>query len=553
MPSHLNKATPNFHLLMPSQDVTPEFCKTTLSAMMLNYPPPTIINLYQDYANKAEKEGEKLQSILSYLTNGRLVNDEDVLLITDGRDTWFQLPSEVIIRQYQIVLDDANKRLAEKYGEKYTQTIVFGAEKTCEGEDLACKYVPQSMLPDDIYGTRTGKVLELTPARYLDSAMLMGPAKDMRMLFEAAVKKFEDKESQSATVQSVMATIFGEQQLARDIARKKSKKPIASKWLDWFGGSAAEPVPEDEDLTAHVTLQEGKQYEFSIGLDYTHTLFQPLLHCAEDELVPLVHDNSTDLSQFHHADTPTPALSIPTALENAKPPFWTPDLSKHNPSPNEKPAYIDRLEVDKDLDNLKPRDTPWSELELVQNTYTGAIPAILHVDNRRAPPNSRTVQDARIPDPRAHQAASANITWTSLWYSGYERALLRKYLRTPQSPIGYHTAAVGGDRLWDQRGGRGGVWTEKEALWLPWGEVDGVCGTVKEVTEVFGDSKGIWLHEGQDDAEKERLKEEAELRAKIEEAKKKEEEERERERKEKEQKEKAGKEDDGKRRRAWVA
>lgn len=496
--------------------------------MMLNYPPPTIINLYQNIKEKADREKARLKSILSYLKNGKLVHDEDLLLIVDGQDTWFQLPSEVMIRQYENVLDDANQRIGDKYGGKFSQTIVFGAQKTCVGEDVACTKMPESMLPDDIYGEATGNSTDVTPARYLDSSMLIGPAKDLKALYEAAVKVFESKSSQSATVQSVMATVFGEQEMARNTQVKKEARPITSKWLDYFGGSAAEPTSRKREESAAVTLQAGRQYEFSIGLDYTHSLFQPLAHTAEDELVAINHDDSTDLLSYHHEGTPTPLLSIPTALQQAKPPFWTPDLSNNNPSPNKRPAHIDKLVFNKGLDNLKPRDTPWTKLDLVQNTYTSAISAAFHVNNR---------------DPAAQTStsSSANITWTSLWYSGYERALLRKYFRNQQSPIGYHNAATGGDRRWDQRGGRGGVWTEREALWLPWGEVDGVCGTFDQITKVFDDGKSVWLHENDPNAEAERKKEEQELKDMIEEAKKKEAE-REKERLEKEAKEKAEKE-----------
>jgi hypothetical protein len=112
----------------------------------------------------------------------------------------------------------------------------------------------------------------------------------------------------------------------------------------------------------------------------------------------------------------------------------------------------------------------------------------------------------------------------------------------PQSPIGFHFAAVGGDQMWDQRGGRGGVWTEKEDLWLPWGEVDGVCGTLEQLKRVFTDGKGVWLHEHEKDAEEKRLEAEKELREKIAEAQKHEEEERKKQeeesRKKKEQQEK---------------
>jgi hypothetical protein len=508
VPAHLNKATPNFHLLMLATDDDDRFCKTTLSAMILNYPTPTIVSFYDDFEDTVRLEKGRLEGVLRYLGDAKRIRDEDLVLVVDGRDTWFQLPSEVIIRQYQNVLDDANKRLARKYGENVMQTIVFGAVKMCEGEDLACGSFPSSMLPNDIYGKETGKDLQRTPARYLDSAMLMGPAKDLRVLYEAAVKIFSEGKSQQQTVQSVMATIFGEQQMARNAQVKRLSKPVPSKWLDYLGGSAAEIGLVELERNLNATLGEDSR-EFKIGLDYSHTLFQPLQHSAPDELIPLIHDNSTDLSRFHHPGTPTPPLTIPFALQQAKLPFWSPDFHTHNPSPNEKPAYIDKLEMNSELDRLKHRDTTWEQIKLIQNTFTGAVPAVLHADNGPPLNVSRARRSTR-------KRPVADIAWKSLWYATYERALLRKYFRNPQSPVGYHTAAIGGDRLWDTRGGRGGVWTEKEGLWLPWGEVDGVCGSVEQIRNAFGDGKGVWLHELDEGmGEKGRDDEEAELWEKI--------------------------------------
>ncbi|ORX90975.1 hypothetical protein BCR34DRAFT_581599 [Clohesyomyces aquaticus] len=540
VPAHLTKATPNFHLLMPALSDNADFCKTTLSAMLLNYPPPTIINIFETFKTKDQREETRLTSILDYLKDPKLVKDEDLVLIVDGYDTWFQLPSDVMIRQYQNVLSDGNMRLREKYGmikgtnvQRFNQTILFGAEKTCEGDDLACKYAPDSMLPNNIYGKDTWKGAVRTPARYLNSGTVIGPARDLRTLYEGAVAKMKDRNSQSATVQSVMATIFGEQHLARENERKSSAS-ISSKWLNWFGGSEPETTKEvPENATS---LQEGRRYEFSVGLDYTHSLFQPLIYTAEDELLTISHDNETDLSVFHHPGTPTPPLSLPSALQQALPPFYTHDLKTNPVAPHNKPAFIEPLQMQKQLDELKPAQTPWTSIPLIQNTFTGAVPALVHLNlpapealiTRRFKKLRRSVDlDSRspvprVPDVRAHQIPRANLTWDSLWYSGYERALLRKYFRTPQSPIGFHNAIVGGDRLWDQRGGRGGVWTERAEIWLPWGEVDGVCGTVDQLREVFGDDKGVWLHESEEEkGEKERRKQEEELKKKQDEQKKK--------------------------------
>lgn len=528
VPAHLKKTTPNFHLIMSSLKDSPEFCKATMAGVILNYPPPTVVNLFQEFKSQAEQEKARLKSILDHLRKKKSVKNNDLVLIVDGEDTWFQLPSDVIIRQYQNIVDDANKRLREQYGlngkglQKYNQTIIFGAEKVCKGTDVACKFAPYSPLPSNIYGQQTGKEIVYKPARYLDSGIIIGPASDMRALFDAAVRKFEAMKGNDATVQSTLSTIFGEQQLARNVELKRSGSVTNQKWFSWFGGRA-ESSTEEKNTT---TLQDGKRYEFSIGLDYTHTIFQPFQHNAPSELVPLTHDNNTNLAAFHHPDTPTPILDIPTALQRARPPFWTPDLSHNDPKPDKnEPAYIEPLQYQQEIDELKPRSTSWLEIELIQNSYTGAIPAIFHLKTPSNKPKKKVT--ARSPRPRGTlpKVKDANtpippITFQTLWYTPYSRALLRRAFRLPQSPLGAHFATVGGDQMWDSRGGRGGVWTEANDLWLPWGEVDGVCGTVKQMDQIFGDKKGVWLHEHEEDGgEGGRRVEEEELERKIQQAK----------------------------------
>ncbi|KAF2130257.1 hypothetical protein P153DRAFT_356058 [Dothidotthia symphoricarpi CBS 119687] len=472
VPTALKKTTPNFHLLiMPSEKDSNDFCKTTLSAMLLNYPPPSAINMHKTFENDFQRDNATLFHIQNYLDNDKLVHDEDLVLIVDGQNSWFQLPSIVMIKQYESVLEDANARLRKKYStNRFNQTIVFGAMKRCEGGDMACQYAPPNPVAFDLYGKDTdGRVRDM-PAKYLSSQTIMGPAKDLRVMYRAAVAKFLGEDGQDQTIQSVFATLFGEQQLGRDAAEKEKGTKLRK-----FLGVEAKWTGEQRPETTNVT----QQHEYSMGLDYTHTLFQPVIYRAQNELVALTHDNTTDLSQYRHPNTLTPHLSLPPALSQAQAPFWRSDPHLHNPSPNDKPAYIDKLDYNLNIDTLPDRHTPWANVPLLQNTYTGAIPAVVL--------NSPTI---------THKDTSTiNPSWNTMWYSHYKRALLRNYFRTPQSANGYHNSLVGGDRAWDTRGGRGGVWTAEEQTWFPWGEIDGVCGSVSQLQEVFQDNKGVWLHE----------------------------------------------------------
>lgn len=478
---------------MSSEKESDAFCKTTLSAMILNYPPPTVVNLNHKFDNDNERERQTLVKTLRFFGDQRYVQDEDLVLIVDAENSWFQLPSDVIIQQYAQVLESANARLLKQYGidddgyQRANQTIVFGANKMCSGDDTACKYAPDSVLPTNLYGQRDEFNVQDRPARFLNSKMLMGPAKDLRALYKAALEKIDLGNDQKQTIQSVFATIFGEQELKRDtVAKEVAMKATVEKVKDLFASKQAKAEARLEKMAAARIVP---RYEFSVGLDYTHALFQSSAYSNEDEVLPLLHDNSTDMSRYQHLNTAAQRLTLPSSLGQSNPPFWRLDLAKHNPSPNPKTAYIDSLTINATLDALPKRTTPWNNVPLLQNTYTGSVPAIFLADSSPHHP-------------------TANITFDKMWFSPFRRALLRNYFRTPQSPLGYHDSLVGGDRSWDTRGGRGGIWTASESAWYAWGESDGVCGRLSTMNEVFADGKGVWLHEGEDRAEADRLEEE---------------------------------------------
>jgi hypothetical protein len=509
LPPKLVKTTPNFHLLMRSEKDSDAFCKSTLSAMLLNYPPPTAVTIGRTFVRPGHRERHILTEIHEYLHNEKLVHEKDLLLIVDGQDTWFQLPSDAVIKQYEAVVENANARLLRKYGvdeskrQKFNQTIVFGAEKVCEGDATACNASPESILPHDIYGVvdETTKPKDL-PARYLNAKILMGPAEDLRVLFDAALKRSEQDVSEKQTMQSILTAMFGDQQLRRDATLVESRS-TSSRLREWVGPPSKDHASAKRRLgSANTTILNDRQREYSIGLDYTHTLFQPLLYTHMDEIVPLRHGNLSDLAKYRHHKTLTPQLKLPSSLLSSKLPFWSPNLFLHNPSPETNmPAYIDRLEYDFDLDRLPDRHIPWSNISLIQNTYTGAIPALI----------------LRVPEAVDH--TGAKISFNNLWFAPWRRALLRQYFRTRQSPNGYHNSAVGGDRFWDQRGGRGGIWTSKEQTWLSWGEVDGVCGTLAHMQQVFDDGRGVWMHELEEDNEGQRVKDEVTYKTELEEKK----------------------------------
>lgn len=503
VPSHLKKVTPNFHLLMPATYENVDFCKTLLSSMLLNYPPPTILNFEHTYETNADVEHARLQAIHLYLRDTKHVKDEDLVLIVDGYDVWFQLPSDVMIKQYQNILREANERLAERYGFTdskitgeparpwYNQTVIWGAEKVCStgtADSLGCAFVPDSTLPKTIYGRKTDKSTPLTRAKYLNSGTVIGPAGDLRAIFDAATSKISETAFFSRpSVQTVLADLFGEQEYAREATRQSTLSAGAT-WRDWLATKLGKPHAKN------MTLLADHRYEFSMGLDYTHSLFQPLTTTAPEELLLLFHNNATLLNTHHHANTPTQPLALPHALLASAPPFVTPNPN-NDPSPNGLPSLTVPLLPNKDLDALPPPNTSWADIPLLTNTYTGAIPALIHLNMPPPPPLKRghapfwdnpteinspppTAQGGAIsysPSPSTSPSlppfpltsiqtsnstkgsAAPPVTWTTTWFHPHARALLRRYLRTPQGALAFHEGAVGGDAWWDMRGGSGGV------------------------------------------------------------------------------------------------
>lgn len=284
-------------------------------------------------------------------------------------------------------------------------------------------------------------------ATYLDSKIIMGPVKDLNRLFEDAKRRLDKEHKRTQAVLSIM---FAEQRLGRD-AFSKSRKSAGTKFLDYLSRSRNRTAShqEREALTSTHT-------DYSIGLDYDHAFFQALTHTAQDESMPLLRHHDTSASNF-------------PLLQHFQPPFWRLDIKDNSPSPHSHPSYIRQLAFDEELDLLPPRNTPWSNVSLLQNKYTGAIPAILL------------------------HSPGANTSFNDLWFSPHKRALLRKYLRATQSAAQYHDSLVGGDRAWDVRGGRGGVWLANEGVWKEWGVEEGVCGNgeVEGLDGWLGDEREV--------------------------------------------------------------
>ena len=475
--------------MISASESNPNLCKTIFSALVLSYPPPTLINYGKVYHETIGAKGAhiaKIRGVYEFLNDDKKVRDDDMVLVVDGYDVWFQLPPEVLIERYHMVIKEANERLRRRYGtllqeksgksgetelvQKYTQKILFAADKICwpnRPEDPACTAVPYSTLPKNIYGPETDNDPNafLNRPRFLNSGAIIGPVAEVRRLYDYAVKKVEEREGEIIGDQFVFSEILGEQEYQREIKRKSSQG-TPGRWLDYLAnalGTSESPLSANVTIN-NMTASPGQNYEFSVGLDYESTLFQTMTHSRND-IEYITYNDSTLLThiQGEHPSLWSRPLALPVDMQRARPPF---SYGSGNHSDDRKDRIL--LPFSSQLDDITQEPT-WYEVPLATNLFASSIPSLLHFNG-----------DAK------HLIRE---WWSSMWYFPSARALLRRYIRSSQGLAAAKSAAEGGLDWWDMRGGQGGVWTDMRT-WMSW---EDVCAKTED--EVFADGRGVWGQE----------------------------------------------------------
>lgn len=488
-PPALQKTNPSFHLLVPATESNSNLCKTLLSSFVLAYPPPTLINYGKKFDGDNWDKGShagKIRGVYDYLNDKEKVVDEDMVLVIDGYDIWFQLPPIIMIKRYHQLINEANDRLRRRFGTKprrpegngattevaplYPQSVVFGADKLCwpnPHNDPACTAVPYSTLPKDVYGplTDTNPDGFLNRPRFLNSGTVMGPAKDVRAIYKVAVEKVERENRGNIGDQFVFAEIFGEQEYQRELQRQ-STQGTGGKFYEWLSnalGSSGSPMAANQTIK-NMTVVPGRRYEFGIGLDYESKIFQTMTHSANDIEFITYNDSSVFPAIIEkHPNLKVNPFALPVDIQMAHGPFWYSSPGNHSLDPKDGILFP---HSDK-LDDLPDR-IDWYDAPLATNLYSASVPSLIHINGDKS-----LLKD----------------WWPSMWYHPYARALVRRYIRSTQTRKAAQAAAAGGQTWWDMRGGRGGIWTDN-GLWMNWGEV---CKKTED--EVFQDGKGRWGRE----------------------------------------------------------
>ncbi len=346
----------------------------------------------------------KITGAQEYLKKLGPDHDGDLILIVDGFDIWFQLTPQIMIDRYHAINDAARKRLIRQIGKKaaiearISQRIIFASQKRCwpgDAHHVSCTAVPESQLPKDVYGSDTDVLSDdiknpylRIRQRYLNAGFVMGTAKEMRLLFERAQERADADPNQYGADQNVFATIWGEQELHRSKLANTSTHNKPPK----------KPALRKRNI---FTTDEPTNFEFNIGIDYESALSLPTVF-SEYDSDWLIFSNASTLATAtakYHITHPR-ASSLQPDITADKLPFYT--LSATAPHTEPK------------LWLHGSSSTPWTDIPLYTNLWTGVTPAIIHHNAHRD-----------------SLKALRESTWDRMWFQPFARALLDARMAQP--------------------------------------------------------------------------------------------------------------------------
>jgi len=325
-------------MLLPIDGPNINLCKLLLGLYYLEYPTPVLVSWGQHGTDtkKFRAAGTHLTKITSmheYLQSLPSSADNDLVVMVDTVDVWVQLPASVLISRYHAALKSTLDTFASQTNGQNTievhhlmNSIIFGSGKKCapmQYHTIACYPMPDSPLPDDLYGANTDSVLGREPyfsyrQRYLNSGFIMGPLAAMRKMFAEAQRRLdttplidpEDNGSGKAnnlyrgSDQSIFARMLGRQEWAREALRVGWNQDRARKGFEtqrtwpWQASelkpregrmhglrfdNVLEPNFSHEPMNYTEFEDDPSQFEFGIALDYWSDLvYQTNSNSEED-------------------------------------------------------------------------------------------------------------------------------------------------------------------------------------------------------------------------------------------------------------------------------
>ncbi|TKA66941.1 hypothetical protein B0A55_10721 [Friedmanniomyces simplex] len=432
-----------FHLLVPATSSNSDLCKLLTSAQILDYPTPVLINFGgPENADGYVQHLAKVEGILNYLDALPVLSEEhgeELVLIVDGYDVWFQLRRDVLIKRYYALNEAADARTRESYGEDFfkehdmRQTIVFGPDKICWPIDYsrpACWAVPQTTLSEYAYGPQTanGRQDHNQP-RWLNSGTIMGPVGDLKDFFRATLEEINSNHTTDSD-QFYMAEVFGRQEYAR-----LEKKPGLMAHYIGLKYALEQYVPEMNVTRRHPNVT-GMRTEYHIGIDYESGMFQTLAFWKQYLTWTRAAD-AWPLGSVEHKTSPTAAFG--SGLER----------------------YQFRLQ-----DDVALSDRPYSALSPDEAPEGLIVPVMIHFTG-----------------PKEFR----QYWWQRLWFQSHtEKLRLASLSRAAEDPSAGSAEVIGGYKWYNSEPpeaedvrmrGLGGAWSDMAGGWFSW---RGLCREFEE-------------------------------------------------------------------------
>lgn len=340
-------------IFMPADAPGLNLCKVIMSAVALGYPLPTLLNWGGEF-NRPEwhfsgshiAKLESLSAVIEELLDngGDDAHEDDIALMIDAYDLWFQLPPSVLIQRFEQLNAEADGRNRKRWEDASAtsgwadfpippprQEIIVTSAKDCSpgpdsGSDPHYDLWPESPMPRDLYGEGTD---ELTPPtwdaarkyrkirpRCVNSGVIMGTMGALRR----ALRRCREKVDMTArngrqlwSDQALIGEVIGDQEAWRHWVTELAQT--------WDGTGARHSLSRRDafvDTVAQAAM-DGTHFEFGIGLDYNFSTIPPT--CSAEEDGYFVQLNDTDAVELlsEHAGVPDDirVRGVPPELQNS--------------------------------------------------------------------------------------------------------------------------------------------------------------------------------------------------------------------------------------------
>lgn len=466
--------------------------------------------------------------MLEYLKRRPGPDEGDLILIVNGFDHWFQLSPQILIDRYHKINEWANKGIESMRKNvtnpiKIEQTVVFGSRRDCmpyvaTGE--RCIPTSKSPSPHTSHSEEEEHPIFIGGASGLhknqtvpDPSFILGPTREIRLLFERAKEVSQSARGKTMNEQDIFIQIWAEQENQRQ---------------NHFHTSTPSSAP-NHLLYKSFHPSRRKNYEFSIGLDYTNALYAPPLNSLPDfpfDYLVFANETQLNISYQSHGLTflhPYPALHPDVAADSL--PF--------------SPLAGSTAYSDPQQGYLGPSSTKWEHVPLYTDLWSGITPVIIpqtppppsSSPNSTRPGYPKTKKQPHYHDNHINQttfdaAAESALNLQTIWFRPLTRKLLTAILRQNAATGNSGPIAVEGrirhGRKWygavdraeafrDNKDGFGVIMDGRGGGARGWSEVCGGEGEGEgegEVQEeVFDDGRGVWVWDVPEDSQEDQEEE----------------------------------------------